>query len=58
MKFNYTRDIEVFHLFILDPGLFSVFGIDPKEMIIIITDKLEDDVEVPDSWQEKAKEIR
>lgn len=38
--------------------MFSVFGIDPKEMIIIITDKLEDDVEVPDSWQEKAKEIR
>lgn len=37
--------------------MFSVFGIDPKEMIIIITDKLEDDVEVPDSWQEKAKNI-
>lgn len=38
--------------------MFSVFGIDPEEMIIIITDKLGDDVEVPDSRQEKAKEIR
>lgn len=38
--------------------MFSVFGIDPEEMIIIITDKLEHDVEVPDSWQEKAKKIK
>lgn len=44
MKFNYTRDIEALHLFILDPGLFNVFGIDPEEMIRIITDKLVDDV--------------